>query len=229
MSKKQTSQDADQLEVVGEVIESAEGFFHKYKNVLIYGLVGIIVIIGGYFGYTELISKPKQREANEQMFQAEKYFAIDSFRLALNGDGNALGFIQVIDNYGSTDAGNLAHFYAGVCYYNLDEYQTAIDHMNKFNSNDELIGARALCVIGDAYVELGQLDNAVKFFMKAANLKSNQYSAMYLMKAARVHEANNKYSDALALYEKIKTDFSTSTEARDIDKYIERAKTLMGA
>jgi tetratricopeptide (TPR) repeat protein len=228
MAKKEKKNDADQLEVVGEVIESAEGFLQKYKNVIIYSLVGIAVIVGGYFGYTELISKPHQREANEQMFRAEGYFAVDSFNLALNGDGNALGFLQIIDEYGSTKAGNLAHFYAGICYFRLNDFNAAIKEMGKFSANDELLAARALCVIGDSYVELNQLDDAVNYFNRAANKNNNSYSAMYLLKAAKVYEVQEKYNESLSAYEKIKKDYPQSMEARDIDKYIEKASLLAG-
>lgn len=226
MSKNQKHQDAEQLEVVGEVIENAEGFFHKYKNQLIYTLLGIAVVIGGFFGYKELVSKPHQREAYAQMFRAEAYFAVDSFKLALNGDGNALGFTQIISDYSSTDAGNLARFYAGVCYFHLNDYKNAIDEMSKFKANDEFFAARAIAVIGDSYVELNQLDDAIKYFLKAANHRKNDFAAMYLMKAGRVYESLTKYKEALALYEQVKKDYPQSNEAREIDKYIERATIL---
>ena len=229
MSNKVSKKKTDQLdEVVGDVIENAENFFQKYKNILIYSLVGIMVIVVGYFGYTEFVSKPKQQEAYEQMFRAEQYFAVDSFNIALNGDGNTLGFNDIINNYGSTAAGNLARFYAGVCHYHLGDYSNAIAQLNKFSSDDEVVGARALCVIGDAYAEIGELDNAVKYFIKAANHKNNSYSATYLMKVGRVYEAQGKYNDALKAYDRVKKEYPNTTEAREVDKYIERAGLLAG-
>ena len=230
MSKKEIKKDeTEQLKVVGSVIERAEEFFQKYKNIIIYSLIGIAVVVGGYFAYTEFVSKPRQNEAFEQMARAERYFAVDSFALALNGDDNALGFINIINDYGSTKAGNLAHFYAGACYFHLGDYNNAIAEMGKFSASDELIQARALSVIGDSYVELNQLDDAIKYFLKAANNNDNTFSAMYFMKAAKVYEAQGKYKESLPLYEKIKRDYPLSTEAREIDKYIEKANIALMA
>ena len=98
--------------------------------------------------------------------------------------------------------------------------------MNKFKANDEILAARALCVIGDSYVELNDLDNAAKYFVRAANHNENAYTPMYLMKAGKVYESQNNFKEALSLYERIKLDYPRSTESQDIDKYIERANIL---
>ena len=92
-------------------------------------MIVVVVVVGGFFGYKYLISGPRAEKAAAMMFVAEQQFAGDSFALALNGDGNFAGFLEVIDRYGSTDEGNLARHYAGICYLRLGEYQQALDYL----------------------------------------------------------------------------------------------------
>jgi tetratricopeptide (TPR) repeat protein len=229
--EKEKDQNRARTEEVVETVHKVEAFFKNYSSQLFYGLVGIAVIVGGIFAYRELISKPKGKEAAAQMYQAQNYFARDSFRLALYGDGNNLsgfGFEQIAGEYGSTDAGNLANFYAGVCCLRLGEYEKGIAFFEDFKADDEILAPRALANIGDCYVELGNYDQALKYFLKAAKCKDNNLAAKYLMKATAVCEKNENYAEALKLYEEIKTKYNSSVEAQDIDKYIEHAKVLSG-
>jgi tetratricopeptide (TPR) repeat protein len=226
-NKKQNSQDKDQAAELVEGIHKVEDFFKKNKNILIYTVGGLLIIIAGYFGYGEFISKPRNSEALEQMFVPQNHFERDSFRLALKGNGMLEpGFETIADEYGSTPSGNLANFYAGVCFLKLGEYEQAIDYFGKFKSNDEIFAPRALANIGNCYVELGDYETAVKYFEQAAHKKNNLSSAAYLMKATAVLEKLGQYTKALKLYEEIKNNYPESSEAGNIDKYIERVKIL---
>ena len=98
---------------VAEAVSKTELFFENNKKTIAYIVAGIIVVAALVFAWINLITIPKQKEAVDQLFTAERYFRTDSFNLALNGDGNALGFKQVIDKYGKK-AGQAAYFDAGV-------------------------------------------------------------------------------------------------------------------
>jgi tetratricopeptide (TPR) repeat protein len=225
--KKQDNKEKEQVAEIVEGIHKIENFFKEYKNILIYGLGGLVLVIGAYIGYKEFVSKPLQKEALEQMVIPQNYFEKDSFRLALDGQGLLEpGFATIADEYSSTVSGNLANFYAGVCCLKLGEYQQAIDYFAKFESDDEIFAPRALANIGNCYVELGELDKAVQYFERAARKKDNLASPSYLMKATVVYEKLGQYSKALKLYEEIKYKYPDSNEANTIDKYIERIKTL---
>jgi tetratricopeptide (TPR) repeat protein len=230
MSDKQKSVDKGKDQTTAEIVEGihkVEDFFNKNKNFILYGIGGLALIVIIYFGYTEFIEKPKNIEALEYMYVPQNNFEKDSFRLALKGSG-ALepGFESIANDYSSTPSGRLANFYAGVCCLKLGEYNEAIDYFTKFKSDDEILAPRALANIGNCYVELGEPENAVKYFERAARKKDNSLTPSYLMKATIVYEKLQKYDLALALYEEIKYKYPQSSEARTIDKYIERAKTL---
>ncbi|MDR0754416.1 MAG: tetratricopeptide repeat protein [Prevotellaceae bacterium] len=221
---KNIKKEKENIKAVGEALSKGEKFLTENKTAIIRIITFVVVVTVAIFAYVYLIEKPRANTAQEQLFAAQRYFEIDSFNLALNGDGINFGFYEIIDEYGSTKAGRIARFYAGFCNLHSGNYEDAIDMLKEFNGQDELLQARAYCGIGDAYVELEQYDDAIEYFMKAANYRENDFSAAYLMKAGLTYEQLGKYAEALEVYEKIKTHYSKTIEAQEIDKYIERAK-----
>jgi tetratricopeptide (TPR) repeat protein len=221
MAKKNTRDD---FELVEGALSKSEQFIEDNSKMLTI-VVGVIIIIAGiYLAYTKLYIAPKQAEALEDMFQAELYFEQDSFRLALEGDGNNFGFLDIIDNFGMSKPGNLAEYYAGVCYLQLGQFDEAITHLGNFSSDDRIIQPMAFGATGDAYAELGDNSQALSFYMKAGNLENDFSSPYFLMKAGLLYETEGQYKEALAAYETIKNDYASSDEGRNIDKYIQRAK-----
>jgi tetratricopeptide (TPR) repeat protein len=228
--EKEKIQKAEgRIVAVESALSKGEQFIEKNKNLLFYIILGILVVVGGYFAYQRYIQVPKEREAQAAMFAAEHYFEIDSLNLALNGDQTNPGFLGIIDEYGSTKSGNLAEYYAGICYLKLGKFQDAIDYLDDFSSDDMIIGPMAAGAAGDAYLELNENQKALEYYMKAAEMQDNDFTtSMFLMKAAWVHEMNNDYAKSLELYEKIKKEHTRSFEARDVDKYIAKAKVMSG-
>jgi tetratricopeptide (TPR) repeat protein len=224
MANVKEEQDLDINETFGKV----ENYWEENKKSLSIIIGGAVLVVVGYLVYTNMIVAPQEKDAQKDMFTAEQYFAMDSMNLALNGDGNKMGFLQIIDNYGSSQSANLAHYYAGIAYLKKGEYQNAIDYLSKYDAEDDITGALALGGIGDANLELGNKDEALKYYKKAIDWDKNQFTAcIYMMKAALVYELNNDYKSATELYEKIKKDYPNSTEAREVDRYIARAQAMM--
>jgi tetratricopeptide (TPR) repeat protein len=219
-------QQKDVEEKVGTVLSSTEQFLEKYKNHLIYSVVGVLLVIVAYFGYKQLYLLPLQEEAQGQMYVAEQYFRMDSLSLALHGDGNNLGFLQIIEEYGDK-AGDVAYFYAGLCQYHLGDYQGAIENLKNFEVGDEILTARALCCIGDAYVALEDYPSAIDYFLKAADFRDNAYSAKYLLRAGLVYETLNKPAEAIEIYQRIKNHYGQTVEGREVDKYIGRINSTL--
>jgi tetratricopeptide (TPR) repeat protein len=212
---------------VEETLTRTEQFLEENYKSLLTGL-GIIVVLVGIFWLGRLYLGKKNDEAQSQMYQAERYFEMDSLKLALNGDGNYLGFLDIIKSYRLTNAGNLARYHAGICYLHLGQYQAAIDFLNKYSKKDKVIGSLAIGATGDAYVELGNIDKGASKYMEAADFALNSFNTpLFLMKAAELYELTGKYSDALKVYERIESDYPESTEGTTIDKYIARVKLLI--
>ena len=221
MSQKE--QNVNNAQAVGEAVSGVEKFLKKNGKVITWSIVGVIAVIALAFAYHNWVKLPNIEEARAQMMTAEEYFRANDYEQALNGDGNALGFVQVLDEYG-TKAGKDIYFYAGVCELQLENYQAAIDYLKKYNGKDNIIAGRALCCIADAYVGLENYSEALKYYKNAVSTTDNEFAAQYLLKAAILCEEMDKTDEALALYEEIKVKYPQTVEANEIDKYISRLK-----
>jgi tetratricopeptide (TPR) repeat protein len=224
MAKKEENPQG--LKNVEETLTRTEQFLEEnYKSLLI--VLGVLVVIVGLFYLGKVYLGKKNTEAQSQMYQAERWLEMDSLKLALNGDGNYLGFIDIANNYKMTKAGNLARYSAGICYLHLGQFQEAIDYLSKYSIKDKVIGSIATGATGDAYVELGDLEKGIAKYVEAADMAKNSFNTpIFLMKAAQIYELQQKYSEALKLYERIKNEYPESTEGTTIDKYISRVKLL---
>jgi tetratricopeptide (TPR) repeat protein len=212
---------------VEETLTRTEHFLEENYKTLLIGL-GVIVLLVAIFWLGKLYLGKKNDEAQSQMYQAERYFEMDSLNLALNGDGNYLGFLDIIKDYKLTNAGNLAKYQAGICYLHLGNYQEAINLLNKYSKKDKVLGSLAIGATGDAYVEMGNLEKGVAKYLEAAEFGLNSFNTpLFLMKAAELYELSGKYSDALKVYERIESDYPESTEGTSIEKYIARVKLLI--
>ena len=226
MAKKLDNTE-EKIVAVEEALGKTEQFIEKNQKLLTIVIGLAIVFVLGFFGYNKLYVSPMDEEAQSQMFMAEMYFQQDSLDKALYGDGNYLGFIDIIDEYGITKSANLANYYAGICFLNKGEFDTAIDYLEDFSSDDEVLAPMAVGAIGDAYAEMENFEKAASKYLAAANLRENEFTTpTFLFKAGHAYAFANNYKKALPLYERIKKDFNLSTEGRDIDKYIAHAKSM---
>ena len=221
---KQTDKTDKQFAQIEETLSRTEQYIEDNQKSLVVIVGGIIVIIALYLSFTNFYLEPLEEEAHADMYMAEMYFEKDSFNLALNGDGQFLGFLDIADEYSLTNAGNLANYYAGLCYLHTKQYEDAIEYLSNFSSNDIILSTLTLGCIGDAYLELEENSKALKYYEKAAENNDNEFTTpRYLMKQANILEMNEEFEDALEIYNQIKEDYSKSQIAQDIDKYIVRA------
>lgn len=227
------STTAEVFNTLDQTASRSEQWIIKNRKIIFGFLGAVVVIILGYLAYQKYVQIPKEKEAANELAFPKVYFedamtnsvAADSlFTLALEGADGKYGFIDVADNYSGTKAGNLANYYAGISYLRLKKYQEAIESLEKFSSNDELLGPVAKGAIGDAFADINQFDDAYDFYMEAANLKDNNFSTpLFLFKAGNTAMDLENYSEALDAFEKIKSDYPTSDEAKNIDIYINKA------
>jgi tetratricopeptide (TPR) repeat protein len=227
MTQKKTVQE-DNLQELESALTRTEKFVEANRRIISIVVGGIVLIVAAVLAFNRFYIQPKEDEALSQMFMAENYFEKDSFNLAINGDGNYLGFLDIIDDYGITKSANRAKYYAGISYLHLGQYQEAIDYLKKFKTDDLLLSPVKEGAIGDAQLELGNKEKALDQYEKAYSATENDLTTpVYKMKAAAVLESMNKYADALKLYEEIKKDYPTTPEGTTVDKYIARVKVQL--
>ena len=201
-------------------VTKTEAFFEKNKKAIIYGVVFIIAIIAGYILCDTYYLKPRANEANTELAKSQQLFDEQQYDKAL------AGFQKVVDEYGSTDAANLAQLYIGICQANLGKWQEAVDALESFSGkDDQMISPAAEGALGNAYANLNQLDKAVEHLKKAAKMADNNtLSPVYLIQAGEILESQGKKSEALQLYQQVKEKYVNSMQYQTIDKYIERVK-----
>lgn len=225
MADIKNQKSASQIE---ETLNSSETFFLKYKKGIIAGVIALIVIIAGVIVYNTYVKAPREDKANTALAKGQEYFAAEQYDKALNGDGAGFaGFVSIASDYSSTDAGNLANLYTGLCYAHLNKWTEAANYLEKYDGQgDQMISPAAIGALGNAYAHLNQLDKAVDVLKKtAAKADNNTLSPVYLIQAGEILEKQGKKDEALKLYQEIKDKYFNSMQYQTIDKYIERATT----
>jgi tetratricopeptide (TPR) repeat protein len=223
MTKEKTTKAGENLKEVEHALTTAELFFEKNAKMIsmVFGAAVVIALL--LLATHRFYTIPHETKAREQIFTAEQYFEKDSFNLALNGDGNYPGVLDIIDNYGRTPAGNLAKYYAGISYLHLGKYKEAIEYLESFKTDDLLLKPVSTGAIGDAYAELGNKEKALKYYADAAEVKTNSFTTpIYLLKQGSMYEQLGNKGKALSTYQVIKDKYADSNEGRLADKYIAR-------
>jgi tetratricopeptide (TPR) repeat protein len=227
MAKKKTRK-ADNIQELETVLTKTEQFIEENQKPISYVIGAIILIVMGYLAFNKFYLQPREKEAQSQMFMAENYFEKDSFNLAINGDGNYLGFLDIIDDYTMTKSANLAKYYTGISFLHLGQYEEAFDYLNDFKTKDLLLATVAEGAKGDAKLELGKEKEALNYYKKAYSLNNNEFTnPVFMMKAARLLESMEDLSGALVIYKEIKEKYPQSPEGQNIDKYIATVENLL--
>ncbi len=227
------STTAEVFNTLDETASKSEQWVIKHQKA-IFGIIALIVCsILGFMAYQKYVGEPQEKEAANELAYPKVYFeqainssvAVDSlFNLGLNGAEGKYGFIDVADKFSGTKAGNLAHYYAGISFLKMKQYKKAISHLEQFSSKDALLGPTAKGAIGDAFADINQPEDALDFYIKAANLQKNSFSTpLFLFKAGNMALDLGKSDKALSLFKQIKKDYPTSEEGRNIEVFISKA------
>lgn len=223
--KKHDNLDLDAA--LANTTHKVEDFYTKNKKNINTAVLVLVVAVAGYFGLKKFYFEPREQEAQVEIFKAQQMFDVDSFNIALKGNGTFKGFADIASEYSGTKAGNLAHYYAGICMLRTGDFAGAVDMLEGFSSDNALIGPLAAGLLGDAYVESGDVEKGAKQYLKAARMSKNKLTApVFFKKAGIAFEELKNYSDAVDAYNNIKNDYPDAQEATDIDKYIARASAL---
>ena len=221
MAKKKVTKEDQNLENVQEALNTTSAWIEKNQNKLTWAVTIIIAVVVGVLALNTYVIKPKAVEVSNENAKAVTYFMQGDWEKALNGDdAECIGFQAIADEYKMYQGGKLAALYAGVCYYQLGQYEDAAAYLSKFSANDLTIEPAALQLLGDAYVQMEEYDKAAKAFEAAAKSGNDLIAPMSLMKAGKVYLELGNNAAAKKAFETVKAQYPTSAEAQDADKYI---------
>jgi tetratricopeptide (TPR) repeat protein len=228
--KKKLSEEPTQAEKsVGEILSKTDLFIEKYLKQILIGLAAITVIVVGIIAFRHYYLIPREQNAEIALFPGQNYYANQQWDIALNGDSiDYIGFLGVINEYSGTQSANLAKAYAGLCLYQLGDYEESLKILKEYKTKDRLFASQIIGAIGDCEVNLDNVKEGISYFRKAADqANSSLLSPIYLNKAAIAYESLGDYKAALEMYTTIQSQYPMSPEAASIEKFIERAKKMM--
>ena len=234
-AEEMESTTAEVFSTLDETASKTEDWVAKNQNYIL-GIIGVAVLgVLGFLGYQQFIVKPAEVEASNEMFFAQQYFdeAVNSvekdslYNLALNGSQGKFGLLDIISNYKGTKSANLATYSAGMAYLNMNDYNNAIKYLQDFKSEDMILGALAKGGIGDAFVQLNQLNEGLEYYEKAFQHSDNDFTTpKFLFKAGVVAMDLKQNEKAIKYFQEIKDKYPTSEEGRTIDIYLGKAENL---
>lgn len=233
-SVEDQSTTAEVFNTLDETASRSEQWVEKNQRIIFTGLIAVAAVILGFLAYNKYVMEPKEKEAANELAFPKSYFeqaqnntaeADSLYALSLNGADGKYGLVDIADTYSSTKAGNLAKYMSGIAYLKTGDYENAIKYLSDFSSDDEMLSAIALGNVGDAFIEINQLEDALDYYLKAANLRDNNFTTpFYLFKAGQIAMDLGKYSDAEIYFTRIKEEYVKSEEAKSINIYIQRAQ-----
>ena len=222
--------------VIDPSLEGIQLFYETNKKMITYVGGGLALVIGVFCFFKLYYLPAQEEEAANEIFWAQTYFEKDSFNIALKGGKTViapegqkqmLGFEQIADNYSMTKSGSLANYCAGICLLRTGKFEEAITFLSKYDGNDEMIAPIAIGAIGDCNMELNKVDEAINYYLKAAEKSHNNFTTpLYLKKAGFAYEQKNNYTEALNIYQRIKTEYSKSNEGKEVERDIAKVKAL---
>lgn len=211
----------EETQEVQEAISAAGQWIIRYQTILSSCLIAVLVVIIGIMVFNTYYLKPSADQASDEIAKAVVYFSQDNYETALNGDeADCIGFEEIASKYGITRPGKLAALYAGICYYNMADYEMAVKYLKKYKANDLNIAPAATMKLGDAYAQLGETDKAASTFMEAARSKNKVIAPIALKKAGIAYMTLDNNKAAFKAFKQIRDNYPQSQEAQDIDKFI---------
>lgn len=171
-------------------------FFDQNRKVVYGALAGLAAVVLIVVGYVFYLGRQQDRAA-ELLGGVVQLYEEGQLRDALDGTAGSPGLLEIADEYGRTDAGNLARFYAADALFRLGEYDDALEHFRRFSKEKNLIGASAIA--GEAAVNetRGEFRRAGDLYRRAALYFENELrSPEYLLQAARAYEQAGAYDQA---------------------------------
>lgn len=204
-------------------------YFEHNRSVVFGALGALVVLVLLVVGYS-VYQANQGEKAQEQLGGIVSVYEAGSYREALDGTAEQAGLLAIADDFGGTDAGNLAHFYAADALFRLGEYDAALEHFKAFDKEENFIGASAIAGEAAIYEIQGDFNRAADRYMDAATLYENDLrSPEYLLKAGRAYEEAGELNDAYEAYETIQETYPESAVAQEVDFYLARVAAKRSA
>ena len=209
---------------------SVKEFYNGNKRVVTIAGSSILSVISITLFWSLYWQPHRESEAAAHLAPLHHYFEKDSFEVVLKGikGKKMMTAPEIADSYFLTNKGKEAAMMTGIAYMQTGKFEKAISYLDKANPKDQFLSGALLSAKASCYAELGKIEKAASIYEEAGEKSSSDFSAQYWKNAGIHYEQAESYGKALECYEKIKSEYSASPEASDIDKLIYKMKALKG-
>jgi len=221
MSKKRVKEELEQ-DILLDTFSKVQSFYDSNKNAVIGVAIALIVIVGGSVGW-HFYSTSQEAKAQQLMGQATQAYLQGDFEKALKGSEAdfTVGFQQIIDNYGMTDAANLAQYYAAVSEFKLGNTENALNYIENYEVPEGIMGVGPLSFHGVLLTDLGNHAEAAKMFVKAAEWDKNDSTTPYnYLEAANAFNDAGNPAEAQKYAQIIIDEYANSSQFADAQKLL---------
>ncbi len=233
-AEEMESTTAEVFNALDETAGKTEEWVANNQKYIFIGVAALALFALAYVGFDKFVKQPKETTAANEIYQSQKFFTQaeqasatqqDSlYTLALTGGQGKLGLLDVADKYGSTSTGNIANYYAGFAFLKTGKYKEAIESLEKFSTKEVVLKALTYGGIGDAFAQLKDYEEALKYYEKASGVKGNSFTTpKFLMKTAKLAIELGKPAVAISSLEKIDKEYAKSTEFSEVEGLLAKA------
>ncbi len=221
MAKKLTKEELEQDPLLNSYAK-IQDFYFAHKTVIISSAIAIILAIGLAIGY-HYWQKSQNKEALQLMSAAQTYFRQGEYQKALTGSAEdfTVGFEQIINEYGGTQAGNLAYYYAAVSAYNLENIEQALNYIESYEPPEGILGVAPISFHGTLQMAAGNFEQAAELFVRAAEWDINESTTPFnYLEAARAYREAGNIEAAIKYAQLILDKYPNSAQVAEADKLI---------
>lgn len=217
LSKKEIKED--------KLVESyykAYGFFEENKSkIAIYAVALVLVIVAVYFYIDN--RNAKNEEAGLELSRVMSLYDAGSYLEAIEGRAGTKvkGLKKIVEEYGSTENGELAKIYLANSYSFLGKQNEALNYYKDYSGDNDLFEAAALAGEAGYYAFKNEFEKAADTYLKASKISEDDIlNPDYMLSAAKNYMKAGKNEEAKELLEDIRDNYNTSSAFREVDKYL---------
>jgi|GEM_PF-1201279 len=188
----------------------AQAWLTQYQKYILYGFIGLIVIVVGVSAVAWSKSSSEKQASFEELLARDAYSRGDIDSALIRAEA-------IIEKYEGTSAAGAAWMLKGKIHEQRGEFEPAIkafEHVASKYDDQEYLAFGALYAIGmihygeHEYVKAGEyFDNAVKRYPK------HFHCPVALVKGGEAYERGLRYTDAKRLFQRVVTQYPKSRSA----------------
>ncbi len=203
------------------VYYKAVDYFENNKKHVYTALTILIIAIAGIILFVNK-KKANNEIAAVELAKIRSVYDANNFQQAVNGDSSGMskGLQFIVDEYGSTENGEMAKLMLANSYMNLRDFDKAEKYFKDYSGSNKLLKVAAIAGQASVLEAKGNYTDAAKEFEKAANMDNeNPFVDQYLFYAGKNYFRANDFAAAKKMFDELKLEYPKSKYNSESEKY----------